>query len=796
MDMKISSLALMLLLGGVPVAGSARESSVELYPLSEVRIMGGPFAAAAEFNRDYLLRHDPDRLLSPFLREAGLKPKADSYGNWERTGLDGHTAGHYLSALAMMVASGVDADGELGRRLDYMLDELGRCQEAFGDGYIGGVPGSRAMWKEVASGNIRAHIFELNDKWVPLYNIHKTYAGLRDAYVIAERDKARGLLVKFGDWCVNLLSGLDDRQVQDMLRSEHGGMNEVMADIHVITGEKKYLEAARRLNHRAVLDPLVRKEDRLTGLHANTQIPKVIGLERIAALTNDEQAHGGAEFFWNIVTRDRSAAFGGNSVREHFHPKEDFRSLVEDRQGPETCNTYNMLRLTEQLFAVDPKAAFADFYERALYNHILASIHPSHEESGYVYFTPLRPQHYRVYSKAEEAFWCCVGSGMENPGKYGQFIYARDKQGVYVNLFVPSELKIAEGMRLKQETTFPMEPTTRLVLKLAKPQTFSLNLRHPSWVGEGAFAVTVNGKLEDGSSTSSSYREIRREWQDGDVVEVSLPMQASVERLPDGSNWASILYGPIVLAAPSGTEKVTGLVADDGRMGHIAHGPLVPLDEVPVLVIDEEKVGEHVVPDPAAGPMRFRLVNATDPAPEGGFPLQPFFRTHDERYQIYWLLTSEEERSAMREGLAAEEKARAEREAATLDQVGIGEQQPEVEHDFAGEDTETGTHEGRRWRHGHSFQYTLNTRGEKAVELEVTYWGGDAGRTFEILADGTRIATVELTAEKPGEFFQKRYPIPSGVLNAAEDHKVTIKFQARSGLAGGVYDVRLMKRGE
>ncbi len=614
-----------------------------MFPLTSVRLLeGSPFNTAVDANRTYLLAHDPDRLLAPFRREAGLEPKAPPYGNWESEGLDGHTVGHYLSALATMLAAGRDSpDGELSSRLDYILSELALCQEANGNGYIGGVPRSRELWSELAAGKIDAQGFGLNGRWVPWYNIHKTFAGLRDAYRIAGRKKARELLVRFGDWCVDLTSRLSDAQMQRMLQCEHGGMNEVLADIYAITGEERYLEAARRFSHRAVLDPLVEREDRLTGLHANTQIPKVVGLQRIAALRSDERAASGARFFWETVTRERSVVFGGNSVSEHFNPKDDFQSLIEHREGPETCNTYNMLRLTRQLFSEDPKAPYADYYERALYNHILASIHPT--VPGYVYFTPLRPRHYRVYSQPEQTFWCCVGSGMENPGKYGEFIYARGKGGIYVNLFIASELTADEGFTLRQTTDFPDEPRTLLSLALETPATFTLHLRHPAWVAEGGFEVRVNGESVAVASIPSSYVEVRREWRNGDVVEVELPMRTTVERLPDGSDWVALLRGPIVLAAPCGAEDLVGLRSDDSRMGHVAHGPIVPLDQVPVLLASEDELPDRVVPDPRAGPMNFRLVDVVEPSVPEGVPLKPFFRLHDERYQLYWRLIGAEE---------------------------------------------------------------------------------------------------------------------------------------------------------
>jgi uncharacterized protein len=780
--------AVLTLSGFQALAAPVVPTAVELYPLNAVRVLDGPFATAADVNRDYLLALKPDRLLAPFFREAGLEPKAPPYGNWESLGLDGHTAGHYLSALANMIAAGEDTpDGELRRRLDDMLEELDRCQTAYGDGYIGGVPGSHELWREVAAGNVRA----VGRKWVPWYNVHKTFAGLRDVYVQLGNPRAFELLIKLADWSANICANLSDDQMQQMLGNEHGGMNEVLADVYALTGETKYLELARRFNHRAVVDPLIRHEDKLTGLHANTQIPKIVGMARIAALAGDERLDDGARYFWENVAAKRSVAFGGNSVGEHFNNPGDFHGMLEHREGPETCNTYNMLRLTEQLFAAKPAAAYADYYERALYNHILASIHPTHP--GYVYFTPIRPQHYRVYSQPETSFWCCVGTGMENPGKYGAFIYAKAKDDIYVNLFIPSDLKASDDVSLHQETKFPFEPSTRITLRLKQPKAFALLLRHPAWVAAGAFQVKVNGEPVSLSSQPSSYAELRREWQDGDIVELSLPMHTTVERLPDGSDWVAILHGPLVLAAPSGSQDLAGLNADGGRMGHVAAGPTVPLDRAPVLLTTAEQLPAHVEPDPAAGPLHFRLTKVVAPPVPAGLPLVPFFTVHDTRYQMYWELTTPEKITAQKERLAAEERAKAALEAATIDQVAPGEQQPEVEHELAGEGLESGIHNGRRWRHGNWFQYVLDPRGEEAVELAVTYSGDDAGRKFDIVVNGQTIATQELTAERRGGFVEKRYPIPPEVLSAAPQGQLTFKLAAPTGLAGGIFDIRLLR---
>ena len=350
--MKTTSFILALIIS-ISIGKAQTNHQVSYFSLQDVKLLSSPFLQAQQTDLHYIQALDPDRLLAPFLREAGLTPKAPSYTNWENTGLDGHIGGHYLSALSMMYAA--TGDTAVYNRLNYMLNELHRAQQTAGTGFIGGTPGSLQLWKEIKAGNIHAGGFSLNGKWVPLYNIHKTYAGLRDAYLYAHSNLARQMLIKFTDWIIDITSGLSDDQMQDMLRSEHGGLNETFADVAEITGDKKYLELARRFSHKVILDPLIKDEDKLTGMHANTQIPKVIGYKRIAEVSQDDKdwTHAAewdhaARFFWNTVVGHRSVCIGGNSVREHFHPSDNFTSMLNDVQGPETCNTYNMLRSSDK----------------------------------------------------------------------------------------------------------------------------------------------------------------------------------------------------------------------------------------------------------------------------------------------------------------------------------------------------------------------------------------------------------------------------------------------------------------
>jgi DUF1680 family protein len=801
----VAAVAAASTLAAVIVTGRRLPSPTErvtTFPLSQVRVLDGPFKHAQDLNIDYVRALEPDRLLAPYRTEAGLQPKAPKYPNWESTGLEGHTTGHYLTALAQIWAA--IGDPEMKRRLDYMVVELAECQRANGNGYVGAIPGSRQLWDEIAGGTLRVERFAINGKWVPWYNLHKLFAGLRDAYAIGRNDDARAVLIRLADWTDQLVSKLSDTQMQEMLGAEHGGMNEVLADVFAITNDRKYLMLAQRFSQRALLDSLERHQDTLTGLHANTQIPKAIGYARIAELGGEPAGLDAARFFWQTVVRHRTVAFGGNSVHEHFNPPDDFSSMIESREGPETCNTYNMLRLTERLFRAEPSAEYADFYERALFNHILSTEHPVH--GGFVYFTPIRPRHYRVYSRPSQCFWCCVGTGMENHGKYGQFIYAHTADELYVNLFIASALHWPErGVELTQETRFPDEPHTRLLLSLQQPQRLTLRVRHPSWVPAGAFQIRVNGQPWRDDSTPSSYAAVTRDWRDGDRVEIELPMRTTVERLPDGSDYVAILHGPVVLAAKTGTEQLDGVVAGDGRMAHVSPGPYLPLDSAPMLVGDMATLADHIRPVKGT-PMTFTASDVIRPAQAQTLELVPFFRVHDSRYMIYWRAVAASDYAKVVAQLEAEERQRLALEARTLDRVTPGEQQPEVEHHVQGEGATTGSTNGRNWREASGwFGYELRLsaldgakapsphRPDGGLQLLVTYSAGQRDRRFDVLVNDRVITSVSLEGDKPDRFTDVSYEIPAEIVSAAKGGVLTVKFVAKPGSrAGAVYDVRLL----
>lgn len=673
-----------------------------------------------------------------------------------------------------------------------MLKWIDSCQKKNGDGYVGGIPGGRAMWQQIANGQIKAGSFSLNDKWVPLYNIHKLYSGLVDAYQVAGIKKVKDVLIKLSDWCLKLTSNLSDAQIQDILRSEHGGINEVFANVSAITGDKKYLELARRFSHRIILNPLLQHKDVLTGMHANTQIPKVIGFERIAEVSGDAAWANAARFFWETVVDHRTVSIGGNSVREHFHPANDFSSMIETREGPETCNSYNMLKLTKHLFLSDPSEKYMAYYERTLFNHILSSQHPG---GGFVYFTPMRPRHYRVYSQPQEDFWCCVGSGLENHGKYGELIYSHNDKDIFVNLFIPSMLNWKEkGISLVQNTKFPYEEISQIKLSLEKASAFAINFRYPSWVKPGQMRLYVNNKAVQVKQQPSSYVSVQRLWKTGDVVSITLPMQTKVEYLPDSSSWASFVHGPIVLAAATDTTGLVGLWGDGSRMGHIANGPLYPIEDAPLIVSDDKNFASALTPVKGE-PLTYKASNIIYPQKYKDLKLVPFYTIHDTRYMIYWPVTTSANLAARQQSLHKSEETKLALEKQTVDQVAPGEQQPESDHNFKGENTESGVFNERHWRHATGwFSYDLKNSTNEGRKLRITYFGGDKNRIFDIYLNNTIYKTVTLDGSSGDKFVDVDYVIPEEFFKNSQGKVLNVKFVAHPGsVAGGVYYIRLLK---
>jgi len=763
------------------------------FPLGDVKLLDGPFKQARDLNMQTLLKYDVDRLLAPYRKEAGLPERAKCYPNWD--GLDGHVGGHYLSAMAINYAA--TGNAECKKRMDHMISELKACQDAnalkypdWGVGYVGGIPNSAGLWPKIKAGEVGT----IWKYWAPYYNIHKMFAGLRDAWIYTGNTDAKNIFLQFCDWSINITAGLTDAQMEEMLGNEHGGMDEVLADAYQITGNEKYLTGAKRYSHKMFLDPLSQGIDMLDNKHANTQIPKFIGFERIAELGHDSKYGKAGSFFWETVTNNRSLAFGGNSRREHFPAKESCIDFINVNDGPESCNSYNMLKLTEDLFRVHPSAKYADYYERTVLNHILSSQHPEH--GGYVYFTPARPRHYRVYSAPNEAMWCCVGTGMENHGKYNQFIYTHSEDTLYLNLFIASELRWKEkGLKIKQETRFPEEEQTRLTVTEGSG-SFKLMVRYPAWVSNGALKISVNGKDVAYAALPTSYICIDREWKKGDGIQIALPMHNSIEHLPNVPEYIAIMHGPVLLGAKTGTEDLKGLIADDGRWGQYAGGEYLPVDKAPILIEDDiQSIGNKLVPVKDK-PLNYKLnVKMENPAE---LTLEPFYKIHDARYMMYWLALSNSGYKAYTDSLANIEKEKLALENRTIDQVAIGEQQPETDHAMQLEKSNKGNNLNeffREARDGGYFSYDLDTKLETNLSLMVRYWGAEWGnRKFDLFIDDEKLVTEDNTGKWNQSMFKEVvYSIPDSMVTG-KSH-VRVKFQSLpENTAGAVYHLRLVRK--
>ncbi len=763
------------------------------FPLSDVTLLESPFKDSRDLNIKVLLQYDVDRLLAPYRKEAGLSKKAECYPNW--AGLDGHVGGHYLSAMAMNYTA--TGNQECKNRMEYMIKELKECQEAnaknnseWGVGYAGGFPNSAKLWSALKKGDLSIY----SSAWAPFYNLHKIYAGLRDAWLYADNNEAKDMFLKFCDWGIDITAGLSDEQMERMLNMEHGGMNEMFADAYQITKDEKYLTAAKRYSHKQFLEPLSRGVDNLDNKHANTQIPKFIGFDRIAELSGDNKYAKAASFSWETITENRSLAFGGNSRREHFPSQTSCFDYLLVTDGPESCNTYNMLKLTENLFRNQPEARYMDYYERATFNHIRSTQHPEH--GGYVYFTSARPRQHRKYSAPNMAMWCCVGTGMENHGKYNQMIFTHSNNDLYLNLFIASQLNWKEkGVEIKQETNFPFEERTKLTITKGAAE-FSLLIRYPGWVDEGTLKILVNGQEFKHSAMPSSYVSINRKWKKSDEVQIFLPMKNTIERMTNVPDYIAIMHGPILLGAKTGTEDMGNLIAGDGRFDQYTGGRMLPIDKAPILLYNDiENIGDKL--EPVEGkPLNFKL-NVKMVNPIENLVLEPFYQIHDSRYMIYWLSLTNNKYKQYLDSLSKSEEKRLALERRTVDKVNTGEQQPETDHKMQSESSRTDNNFDEIYREagrGGYFSYDMITNSENNLILFVRYWGAEWGtRKFDIYIDDEKLLTVDNTGKwNQSQFQNVEYPIPNSMVEGKEN--IRVKFHALPGsTAGGVYYIRLVK---
>jgi len=752
--------------------------SAKPFALEDVRLLDGPFRAAMERDRTYLLSLEPDRLLHFFRVTAGLPARGEPMGGWEKAELRGHTMGHYLSACARMYAA--TGDKRLRERADGLVAELAKCQKALGSGYVSAFPES-FIDRVIARKRV----------WAPWYTLHKILAGLLEVHVHCGNRQALEAAEGFAAWLEGRLAKVDEAGMHAMLEhTEQGGMNEALANLYGLTGEGRWLALSRRFVQRRYVEPLARREDKLKGEHVNSLIPNIIGTARQYELAGRDADREIVRYFWTQVTARRCYCTGGTSNAEHWRsdPNKLADQLGDHTQ--ETCCTYNMLRLTRHLHAWQPDARYADYYERALINSILSTQDP--DTGMMMYFVPLASGRWKTFNVPRDAFWCCTGTGMENHARYGEAIYSHDDSGVWVNLFIASQVAWkARGVTIRQETSFPEKPGTSLVVRTDKPAEFELRIRRPGWLA-GAMKVRLNGRAVEPRGMRAGFAVFRRTWTDGDRLDVSLPMALRAWPMPDDPALLAAMYGPVLLAGelpgPPLAKSVLYVTENWFRF------PRRMLGEAPTIVAPK--------PDPAVWlkPVAGRaLTFRTTAGRPANVTLIPYYKLFGRRYVVYWRVLNEagwrkqEDRRKARE--AAEAKRREAYLARLVDDVVIGDRKSEADHKLASLRSASGTHLGRPWRHatdGGWFSYVLASRPGQPLVLRCTWWGGDRGaRTFDILIDGQKIATVTLRNLKPHNFVDVEYPVPARL--RADKDKVTVRFQARPGnTAGGLFGLALL----
>jgi uncharacterized protein len=756
-----------LLLAAYPA--SASSASAKPAPLNAVRLLPSPYLTAVTANLAYLHRLEPDRLLHNFRAQAGLASKGAVYAGWESDTIGGHSLGHYLSALALMHAQ--TGDAECRRRVVYIVDELTLCQSQSADGFVAGftrrrgdaIEPGRLVFDEVRHGDIRPRSFDLNGSWVPLYSWHKLMAGLLEAHKHCGSTAALHVAERLGAYIGGVFDALDDAQIQRMLDCEHGGLNESFAELYARTGNRRWLALSETIYHRKILEPLSRGADCLPNIHANTQIPKLIGLARLHELTGESRHIKAAGFFWETVTRDYSYVIGGNADREYFQaPRSISRHITE--QTCESCNSYNMMKLTRYLYADKPSGRYFDYYERTHLNHILAQHHP--QTGMFAYMVPLMSGSHREFSTPFDDFWCCVGTGMESHAKHGDSIYWTQGNDVIVNLYIPSALNLSRpriGLRLDTQYPFADEIALTITQSTATKAS-AISLRIPAWCDNPR--LSVNGQALR-SRVVDGYVRVRRTWKEGDVIRLNLPRELRVEPTPDDPNTVALMLGPLVLAGDLGpaTERWEGLA--------------------PVLVGADLPHG--IVPTAEAAVYRTQSV-----ARPADLTLRPFTFQHDNNTAVYFRRFTEAGWQEEQVKFQAEQVRLHDFDARSADVVRLGEASAEREHSLESKISYPVVYRGRSGRDartGGFFECTVKTR-PGPLTLQSTYWGEERDRRFTILVDGVALASEQLNGSGPSDFFERDYVIPEALTQGKPT--LRIRFEPEKGFsAGPAFGLRL-----
>jgi uncharacterized protein len=759
-------------------------------PMNAVRLTGGPLKKAQDLDAAYLLELEPARMLAYLRQSAGLDPKAQGYGGWDGAGrqLTGHIAGHYLSAVSMMYAT--TGDVRFKERADDMVSQLQAIQNAQGDGYIGALKDAKGVdgkvrFQDLSKGEIRSGGFDLNGLWSPWYVEHKLFAGLRDAYHLTGNKTALDVEIKFAGWTESILANLNDNQIQKMLATEFGGMNEVLADLYADTNDPRWLKLSDKFEHHAIVDPLSQGQDILAGKHANTNVPKMIGELARYEYTDNEADGKAAEFFFDEVSLHHSFATGGDGKNEYFGQPDKLNDMIDGRTA-ESCVSYNMIKMARTLFTLDPESRYADFVERADLNAILGGQDP--EDGRVSYMVPVGRGVQHEYQTKFDSFTCCVGSQMEAHAFHAYGIYDESGNKLWITQYAPTTVDWAsQGMKFEMITDLPMGDSATFKVTSGKKMA-TLAFRRPYWVGSG-FSVKVNGAAVKNVSNPDSFIEVSRKWKPGDTVELILPKTLRKEPLPDNPNRMAIMWGPLVLAGDLGPEAARGR----GRRQEGVAPPPAP-EPAPALVTAELNVDGWLKPV-AGEPGAFRTSNV---GLKQDIVFHPFYEMPRRRYAIYWDVytpTDWANKSAAYEAEADKEKKLT---AATIGFAQPGQMQ--AERDFAEKDEDSSPVQlqGRYGRQGNGwFSYDLPVDPASAAILVVTYSNDARGRKgdFDVLVDGTKIGeqTIERrTPEVDVRFFDVRYALPLDMVKGKQ--KVTVRFQAKDGNAiPGVFGIRTVR---
>ena len=797
---------------GDPTPRQAADARLRARPISldHVRLTGGPLKHAQDITATYLLSLDPDRMLSFYRQRAGLKPKAEPYAGWDGGGrnLTGHIAAHHLSAVSLMFRATGDARFKV--RADYMVRELEDVQKKNRDGYVGALEGLREAFARLSKGEIKSGGFDLNGLWSPWYTLHKTFAGLRDAHRHTGNPLALKVETNFAVWAERVVAPLDEAQMQKMLDTEHGGMNEVLVDLYADTEDVRWLTLSRRFEHHAFTTPLKRHEDNLSGKHGNCQIPKLIGSAVRYEYTGEVEDLIAASFFWDRVVRHHTYASGGHGLNEYFGPPDRISPRVDGRAA-ETCNVYNMVKLTRELFAIRPDAAYADFQERALFNHILASIDPA--DGRVSYMVPVGRDEQQEYQDPRRDFTCCVGTGMESHALHGLGVFYESADTIWLNQFIPCEAQSGvANAKLSLETFFPDGDTATLRITLPSSKEFTVMVRRPVWAGDG-FRIALNGATieqppldslydpvaggraggvgNESVARDSTYVRIARKWKSGDVVSLLLPKSLRLEPTPDDPSVAAIMWGPLALAAD---------VAPRAE-GAWSENPSQRPPTVRRLILSDTRDPRDFASQTGT-PGNFVIKDATlflDPSgPAGAITLTPFYRTHRRRYALYHDVVTAEEYADRVSADAETKLAAAKLNSATVSIVQFGNAESEQAHAYqsSAPDRPIGNTEGRTSRAGVGwFSVAMPVDGAVAMDLVVTYFverGLPAPLADFRIAIGERTLVTYTPNHAASGFYRARYEIPWEFVRGQTS--LTVKFEAAAASrVVPVFDLRTVR---